>query len=326
MQLSALGSQWSNNVDAVQAALQQNNPPLSIAGSAAYKGGSGTGDFDEAKYKALYPDVQGSALAEYTQSGFFNGRTFTPTDAWQAKSLQQQFAQADFIAAKALQAAGVTGANFDSAAFTAAHQGEPTWYATWSPWQYYIYYGLPNGYPFPLMGGNSTVVSTGSTAVSTPQTTAANASGSVTVQTGVTPWMTWLVSQVPSMQGQTISTSQALAYANQYASLPVSSSAVLNTAPPPVAAPTSSYSPFQTNYAVSPGIPDTGEPGIPGTGTGAPSAPATYDQVKAATAAATAPAASKKTLLIFALVAAGGFGAYYYSKNKAKINRAIRRH
>lgn len=325
MHLSALGSDWSSKVDAVQAALQANNPPLSIAGSGAYKGGSGNGDFDEAKYKALYPDVAQSGqpgLAHYTQYGFFEGRTFTPTDDWQARALQSQFAQADYIAAKALQAAGVTGANFDSAAFTAAHQGDPAWYATWSPWQFYIYYGLPNGYPFPLAGGNSTVVSTATTsAATTGTTTAANATGSVTVQSGVTPWMTWLVSQVPSMQGQVITTDQALVYANQYASLPVSSSAVLNTAPAPVSYPTSSYSPYQTNYAVAPGIPDTGLPGIPGTGTGAPSGPATYDQLQT-------PAPVTKSALSANMGWAGLaiFAGYYYMKNKDKVHRAFKRH
>lgn len=324
------GFDWQGTAKAVNAQLAAMNPPLALS------------DFDPVKYNQMYPDVASKypdtatawdqqspknigsykkPIDHYLQYGIGEGRTLTLTDAAQARALAAQFAYADFVAAKALQAAGVTGANFDSAAYTAAHQGDPQWYASWSPWQFYIYYGLAAGYPFPVLGAGSTIIPTTSTTAQTATTTAANPSGSVVVQSGLTPWMTWLVSQVPSMQGVAITTDQALGYANQYATLPVSSSAVLPASLPNyngAALPTSNYSPYQTNYAVSPGIPDTGVPGIPGTGTGAPSAPLTYDQVTAATNAAAAP----KLQAGIGWVAAAGLGAWYLYQHSKKKGRS----
>lgn len=328
MQLQALhgGFDWQATAKAINAQLAAMNPPLSLA------------DFDPKKYLQAYPDLASKypdtttawdqkspsnigsyhkPIDHYLQYGVGEGRTFTVTDAAQARSLQAQFALADFIAAKALAAAGVTGANFDSAAYAAAHQGDPAWYASWSPWQFYIYYGLAQGYPFPVLGGSSTVVPTTATTATTATTTAANPTGTVTVQSGLTPWMTWLVSQVPSMQGMIITPDQALTYANQYAQLPVSSSAVLPSNVPNyngAALPTSNYSPYQTNYAVTPGVPDTGLPGIPGTGTGAPSAPLTYDQLTAQNAAA----ASTPLQAGFGWIAMAGLGAWYLYEHLKK--------
>lgn len=332
MQLQALhgGFDWQGTAKAVNAQLASQNPPLQLS------------DFDPKKYLAAYPDLAAKypdtatawdqkspsnigsyhkPIDHYLQYGLGENRTFTVTDAAESRILASQFAMADYIAAKALAAAGVTGANFDSDAYTAAHQGDPAWYASWSPWQFYIYYGLAMGYPFPVKGAGSTVVPTTGTST-TSTTTVANANGTVTVQSGLTPWMTWLVSQLPAMQGAMITTDQALTYANQYASLPVSGSAVLPSTVPNYgsnAIPTSSYSPYQTNYAVAPGVPDTGLPGIPGTGTGAPSAPLTYDQVTAATTAATASPLQAN----LGWLGIGVFAVYYFMKHKKGSRGAV---
>lgn len=361
MQLSALGSAWSTQVDGVQGALQANNPPLSIAGSAVYKGGTGSGDLDENKYLKLYPEAKQKypksgtpALQHYVFDGYAAGATFTPTDAWQAKYVAAQFQLADFYAQQALAAAGLTGGDFDADSFAAQHQGDPAWYSSWSPWEFYKYYGLAQGYPFPKKGAGSTavapaasaaapasgLVSSGATVQSvralpniTPQQIATNNPyGLVAVVTGDGyAWKPWLISQRPDLNGAVIILPDAVAMDQAYQTWlaaqsatalppPVSSSATVNTAATPAV-----YSPYQTNYAVVPGIPDTGEPGVPGTGSGAPSAPLTYDQVQGAVQSAASPSAPKTMGLGWLLVvAAGGYLLFgdkaeqWMKKQKAK--------
>lgn len=106
---------------------------------------------------------------------------------------------------------------------------------------------------------------------------------------------------------------------------PTPSSAVLNTAPYPAAPLTSSYSPYQPAYAVPPGIPDTGEQGIPGTGSGGPVAPITYDP-NALSPAAPAPSSPLQASIGWIGFAIVGYMIYASMKKSKGGNRASRGH